>query len=142
MEKIEIYCWCSFSALYYVSSKEKKKNRKCLMARLLSSARDIVPSGGTHKIIYSRFPMFLFLNKTSNSVEKSISTMWSSLMALSLQVCQCRDIYIFSTFLLVHKIGLAYSHILFRDLKKFAGDKSYNLWHISSLKYVKFFCEN
>lgn len=43
------------------------------MARLLSSARDIVPSGGTHKIIYSRLLMFLFLNKRSNSVEKSIS---------------------------------------------------------------------
>lgn len=33
-----------------------------------------MPSGGTHKIIYSRLLMFLFLNKRSNSVEKSIST--------------------------------------------------------------------
>lgn len=27
-KKIEIYCWCSFSALYYVSSKEKKKKQE------------------------------------------------------------------------------------------------------------------
>lgn len=57
---MEIYSWCSFSALHSVAFFKNKLPGKNLLAGLLASTKVAVLSGGHHKNSWSRLDVFVF----------------------------------------------------------------------------------